>query len=77
MNLLEASAAVFRPLIEYFKHSVIDSGILGVDETRTTLLLPQNIPPPIEGDQKSQRIYEVFQEAVQQKKPSVSGHMWA
>lgn len=77
LNLLVASAAIFRPLIEYFKQSVIDSGILGVDETRTTLLLPQNIPPPIEGDQKSQRVYEVFQEAVQQKKPSVSGRMWA
>lgn len=77
LNLLVASAAVFRPLIEYFRQVVIASGILGTDETRTTLLLPKNIPPPVAGDQKSQRMHEVFQEALVQKKPSVSGRMWA
>ena len=79
LNLLEASAGVFRPLIEYFQQTVVATGLLATDETRTTLLLPQdrNIPPPVEGDQKSQRIYEVFQEAIAQNKPSVSGRMWA
>jgi transposase len=79
LNLLEASARVIRPLIEYIKQTVIASSLLGTDETRTTLLLPQdqNIPPPIEGDLKSQRIHEVFQAALAQKKPSVSGRMWA
>lgn len=79
LNLLEASARVIRPLIEHFQQAVIASGLLGTDETRTTLLLPQdqNLPPPIEGDLKSQRIHEVFQEAFDKKKPSVSGRMWA
>jgi transposase len=79
LNLLEASAGVTRPLIEHFRQAVIGSGILGTDETRTTLLLPQdqNLPPPIEGDLKSQRIQEVFQEAWREKKPSVSARMWA
>jgi transposase len=79
LNLLAASARVTRPLIEYFQQVVIAGGLLGTDETRTTLLLPQdgNIPPPIEGDLKSQRIHEVFQAALAQKKPSVSARMWA
>jgi transposase len=77
LNLLVASAGVIRPLIEHFQQVVIASGVLGTDETRTTLLLPKNIPPPITGDLKSQRIYEVFQAAVAEKKPSVSGRMWA
>lgn len=77
LNLLVASAALIRPLIAHFQQLVLASGILGTDETRTTLLLPKNIPPPIPGDQKSQRAYEVFQEAIDQKKPSVSGRMWA
>jgi transposase len=79
LNLLEASARVIRPLIEHFKQLVIRSGLVGTDETRTTLLLPQdqNLPPPIAGDLKSQRIHEVFQEAIDQKKPSVSARMWA
>jgi transposase len=78
LNLLVAAARVTRPLIEHFQQAVIASGLLGTDETRTTLLLPQdqNLPPPIAGDLKSQRIYEVFQEALAQKKPSVSGRMW-
>jgi transposase len=79
LNLLVGSARVIRPLIEYFRQAVIASGLLGTDETRVTLLLPQNLnlPPPIPGDLKSQRMHEVFQEALAQKKPSVSGRMWA
>jgi transposase len=79
LNLLTASSSVFRPLIEYFQQTVVASGLLATDETRTTLLLPQgrNIPPPIEGDAKSQRMYEVFQEAIAHNKPSVSGRLWA
>ena len=77
LNVLVGSARVIRPLIEYFRQAVIESGLLGTDETRITLLLPKAIPPPIPGDRKSQRIHEVFQEALAQKKPSVSGRMWA
>jgi transposase len=77
LNLLVASAAVVHPLIRYFQQLVIASGIMGTDETRVTLLLPKNIPPPVAADQKSRRMHEVFQEAVAEKKPSVSGRMWA
>jgi len=77
LNLLVASAAIFRPLIEHFQRLTIASGVLGTDETRVTLLLPKNIPPPIAGDVKSARIDEVFQAAVAAGKPSVSARMWA
>lgn len=79
LNLLAASAALIRPLVTYFRQVLVTGGLLGTDETRTTLLLPQdgNIPPPIPGDLKSERIHEVFQEAFQKNKPSVSGRMWA
>lgn len=80
LNILEASAFVIRPVAEYFKQTILTGPILGTDDTRVTLLLPtppENIPKPIEGDPKSQRIYEVFTEAVREGKPSVSGRMWA
>jgi transposase len=77
LNLLVASAGVTRPLIEYFKELVLASGVVGTDETRTTLLLPPHLPPIIEGDPRSARIYEVFSEARAQGKSSVSGRMWA
>lgn len=76
LNLLVASAFVIRPLIEYFKQTVIDSGRLGTDDTPVTLLLPKNIPPPGDGP-KSQRIHDVFKRAIDNGKPSVSARMWA
>jgi transposase len=79
LNLLVASACLIRPLVAYFRETLIAGGLLGTDDTGTTLLLPQdgNIPPPIPGDLKSERIHDVFQKAFQEKKPSVSAHMWA
>ena len=77
LNLLVGSAFVIRPLVDSFRQRVLASGILGTDETRVTLLLPKNIPPPVAGDLKSTRLHEVFQETVKAGKPSVSARMWA
>jgi transposase len=79
LNLLKASAGLIRPLAAHFREALIAGGLLGTDDTGTTLLLPQDgdIPPPIPGDLKSKRIHEVFQKAFQENKPSVSAHMWA
>jgi len=41
------------------------------------LLLPKFLPDVIEGDAKSKRIHDVFQAARKEKRPSVSGRMWA
>lgn len=77
LNLLSASAFVIEPLVAYFQRIVLASGVVGTDDTRVTLLLPKEIPKPIDDDPKSKRIHEVFQEAAGQNKPSVSGRMWA
>jgi len=77
LNILAAAHAVLRGFVLYLRGEVLQSGALGTDETRTTLLLPPEIPAIVEGDAKSQRIHEVFSEARAQGKPSVSGRMWA
>ncbi len=81
LNLLAASAFVIGPLIAHFRRCVLDSGRVGTDDTPVTLLLPpggcHNLPPPIAGDAKSQRIHEVFSEALAAGKPSVTARMWA
>ena len=77
LNILVASSACIRPFTVYLREEVIRSGLLGTDETRTTLLLPPEIPAAIAGDAKSQRIYEVFTQARAEGRPSVSGRMWA
>ena len=77
LNILVATAAVIRPFTLYLRDEVIQSGALGTDETRTTLLMPPEVPAVVEGDARSKRIHEVFSEAREQGKPSVSGRMWA
>ena len=77
LNILMAAAFVIRPLAEFFKQTILGSPILGTDDTRVTLLLPKVIPKPLDGDPKSQRIHEVFTEAVAEGKPSVTARMWA
>jgi transposase len=77
LNILVASAERIRPFTLYLREQVLRSGVLGTDETRTTLLLPSEIPAAVPGDAKSQRIYEVFTKARAEGRPSVSGRMWA
>jgi len=77
LNILVAAAAVIRGFALYLREEVIASGALGTDETRTTLLLPPEIPAVVEGDAKSQRVHEVFRAARAKGEASVSGRMWA
>jgi transposase len=77
LNILSVSAELIQPLIASFREEVLQSGLLGTDETRVTLLLPPDIPAPVEGDAKSQRIREVFTQARREGRSSVSGRMWA
>ena len=77
LNILVAASSVIRGFALYLRDEVIASGVLGTDETRTTLILPPEIPAIIEGDVKSKRIHEVFSEAPAKGQPSISGRMWA
>jgi transposase len=77
LNILAAAASVIRGFALYLRDEVIASGVLGTDETRTTLLLPPEIPAIVAGDVKSKRIHEVFSEARGKGQPSISGRMWA
>jgi len=76
VNLFAAAAFTAKPLAEHILEQILATGLVGTDETRTTLLLPKDIPKP-EDDLKSQRIHEVFRDAVAEGKHSVSGRMWA
>jgi transposase len=77
LNILVAAAACIRPFVLYLREQVIAGGVLGTDETRTTLILPPEIPAIVEGDLKSKRIHEVLSEARAKGQPSVSGRIWA
>lgn len=77
LNVQKSGAELLPPLMDYYREVLWAGELIGTDETRVTLLLPETIPRPIEGDLKSRRIYEVFSEAKKNGKPSVSARMWA
>jgi len=77
LNIATAAGDLLPPLIDYFRQEVLGSGAVGTDDTRVTLLLPAVLPMPVDGDQKSQRIHEVFSEAMRDNKPSVGARIWA
>jgi len=77
LNLLAASASLFRPLAEYLKGVVLTDEVLGTDETRVTLLVPPAIPEVDANDPKSRRTHEVLSEAAAAGRRSVTARMWA
>jgi transposase len=77
LNVQKSAAELLPPLMDYYREVLLAGELIGTDETGVTLLLPETIPRPIEGDLKSRRIYEVFSEAKKNGKPSVSARMWA
>jgi transposase len=77
LNVFRASAELVHPLALYLRGEVLQSGAIGTDETRVTLLLPPEIPEVNEDDAKSRRVHEVFTAAWAEGRKSVSGRMWA
>ena len=75
-NLLAGAGFVVRPLVEYFKQSVLSDPVVGSDDTPVTLLLPKDIPKPDPADPRSVRIHEVLSKAAADGKPSISARMW-
>ena len=77
LNILTAAAFVIEPLVAHFKRAVLADDVIGTDDTRVTLLVPEAVPKPDPKDPKSRRAYEVLSQAVEEKRPSVNAHMWA
>ena len=74
---MTAAAFVIEPLVAHFKRAVLADPVIGTDDTRVTLLVPEAVPKPDPKDPKSRRAYEVLSRAVEEKRPSVNAHMWA
>lgn len=77
LNILAAAEFVLLPLADYLAGLVRQSGGLGCDETRVTLILPPAIPEVDPDDPRSPRVHEVFTEAQAAGRTSVNGRMWA
>lgn len=77
LNILAAAGDRLPSFMDYLREEVLASGVIGTDDTSVALLLPAVLPAPVEGDPKSQRIQEVFADAIRDNKKSVTARMWA
>ncbi len=66
-----------KPLIDRMTACVLRSQYIGMDDTSVTLIMPSEIPQPIEGDLRRERLIEKMLEARKEKKPSLDAKMWA
>jgi hypothetical protein len=76
-NLLAASAFVLRPLADYFRRIVLESGRIGADDTTVTLLVGKSIPEAVAGDLRSERAREMVAEAQAKGERSITARLWA
>jgi transposase len=77
LHILTAAAFMIEPLVAYFKRVVLADDIVGTDDTRVTLIVPEAVPKLDPDDPRSQRADEVLSKAIEEKRPSVNAHMWA
>ena len=77
LNILIASEFVLRPLAEHYRQWALDSGGVGCDETRVTLIVPAALPAIDPADPRSRRIHDVLCQAQEEKRPSINARMWA
>jgi transposase len=77
LNILMAAAFVIEPLVAFFKRAVLADDVIGTDDTRVTLIVPEAVPKLDPNDPKSKRAYDVLSKAVEEKRPSINAHMWA
>ena len=77
LNLLIASVCLARPLVDYLRQIALESGGVGCDDTRVTLIVPPVVPDVDPANPRSQRIHDVLQDAIKAGRPSVLGRMWA
>jgi transposase len=76
LNIAASAGALLPPFIAYLREQVLGSGYLGTDDTSVTLLLPATLPAVCPGDAKSERIHEVFAQALAEGEKSVTARMW-
>ncbi len=77
LNIQSAATNLAVPFYDYCCDVVRTDGVLGTDDTSVLLLLPPEIPAALPDDPRSQRIHEVFSEAREHNRPSVTAKMWA
>jgi hypothetical protein len=76
LNIMASGAYVLEPLYHHYADGVRSGPVVPTDDTPVMLLLPRDVPPPREGDAKSQRIHDVLSAARAEDRSHVLARMW-
>jgi len=76
-NILANCHFIFEPVLKFFKAQVQSDSVVGCDDTGLTLLYPKVLPTFDLDDPKQRRMHEVFSQALEKNKSSISAKMWA
>ena len=77
LNVLEAAAALIRPLVAHLREVVRAGPIIGTDDTTVTLVV-KDAPPALDPDDpKAARAREVIADAQADGRGSITARMWA
>lgn len=76
LNIITSVAFVVGPLVEFMKRRVQQDIGVGIDDTSCRMLLPPEPPLLIEGDAKSKRLLEKFNEARAAGNNCLIAKMW-
>jgi transposase len=74
MNLVDEA---IDPLFKLMADRVRQSKYIGLDDTNVKLIMPRELPEPVSGDLRTDRLIEKMQEARKQGKDSLDAKMWA
>ncbi len=77
LNVLKSVSAVIQPFARYLADAVREDSVVGTDDTGVKLIIPKTIPAIDPNDPASQRIHEVFAQAVAEQKSVVNAKLWA
>lgn len=77
LNVLKSVSEVVRPFAMFLADEVRQDSVIGTDDTGVKLIIPKTIPAIDPNDPESQRVHEVFAEAIADRKSVVNAKLWA
>lgn len=76
LNIATAATTVLEPLARDYGRRLLQSGGLGCDDTRLTLITPATIPALDLNDARARRVHEVLSKAHAEGRGSITARMW-
>ncbi|GIW91534.1 MAG: IS66 family transposase [Pirellulaceae bacterium] len=76
-NIVRSAADVIAPLVGYYRQVALRDSVLGVDDTRVTMVITELLPDVDPNEPRHRRALEVLKRALDRGMRSITARMWA